>query len=95
MIHLVTLGIVCRTCDPDNMVSAEIRSTTERHMVLMRCAHLLAVITSHNKQRIPFVAGRRLHAWGPTGPPEKEAPHSSRLNRRTTNKPPNGSFRAA
>ena len=35
MIHLVMLGIVCRTCDPDNMVSAEIRSTTERHMVLM------------------------------------------------------------
>ena len=96
MIHLVMLGIVCRTCDPDNMVSAEIRSTTERHMVLMRCAHLLAVITSPQQApRIPFVAGRPLHAWGPTGPPEKEAPHSSRLNRRRTNKPPNGGFRAA
>jgi site-specific recombinase XerD len=40
MIQLVMLGIVCRTCDPDNMVSAEkVHAHMLRHSTGYKLAH--------------------------------------------------------
>jgi hypothetical protein len=53
----------------------------KRHTAPMRFGRSPAVITSLQRASpwICFVAARRLHAWGPIGPPEKEKSHAGAL----------------